>query len=367
MSEFQTKKFFASANTTDGFKSYFPQIFSPTIIDKIYILKGGPGTGKSGFMRSISLLSQKNGYSCEEFLCSSDTNSLDGVIISGLNIAILDGTSPHTTDPIYPGAIEEILNFGDFLDKEKLKQSKSEIIFLIQEKKRYYKRAYQFLRAMGEIENEILKIAEESILQNKMQKNLESIAKVVFKKSNSNQETIRNTSTINSKGLNRLSTLKEMSDCIYVVENHYNLGYLYLEKLYQLAKTQNQKIIKSHSCIFPDKVDGLFFPDSSCAVVLGVRDYDAELKNKEYYYINMKRFSQKEVIQNDRQKIRFGTRCSEMLLSGAIDAFQDAEKAHFALERIYINAMNFQKISQIVENFTQKYALRQNLTNEANS
>ena len=43
--------YFAAANASDGFYSRFPALFDPACgkWQKIYIIKGGPGTGKSSF------------------------------------------------------------------------------------------------------------------------------------------------------------------------------------------------------------------------------------------------------------------------------------------------------------------------------
>ena len=46
------KKYFASANTEKGFVSYFDEIYG--VLDRVYIIKGGPGTGKSHFIRNIA-------------------------------------------------------------------------------------------------------------------------------------------------------------------------------------------------------------------------------------------------------------------------------------------------------------------------
>ncbi|HCG36512.1 MAG TPA: hypothetical protein DER23_09230, partial [Clostridiales bacterium] len=39
--------YFAAANSTRGFVSFFSEVFSPDALDEILIIKGGPGTGKS--------------------------------------------------------------------------------------------------------------------------------------------------------------------------------------------------------------------------------------------------------------------------------------------------------------------------------
>jgi Mrp family chromosome partitioning ATPase len=52
------KKFFAAANTEMGFRSLFDEIFAPEKFRRIYILKGGPGTGKSTLMRNLGAVAE---------------------------------------------------------------------------------------------------------------------------------------------------------------------------------------------------------------------------------------------------------------------------------------------------------------------
>ena len=48
------RKYFAAANTYTGFISYFDTVFDPEKFSRLYVLKGGPGTGKSSFMKKIA-------------------------------------------------------------------------------------------------------------------------------------------------------------------------------------------------------------------------------------------------------------------------------------------------------------------------
>ena len=130
--------YFASANTCDGFLHYFGRIFDPNQLQRIYIIKGGPGSVKSSLIRKIANQAEELGEKTERFLCSSDPDSLDGAILMDRKIAILDGTAPHLTDPNYPGAVETIVNTGAFWNKKKLTDRKEEILELTREKKRYY-------------------------------------------------------------------------------------------------------------------------------------------------------------------------------------------------------------------------------------
>lgn len=40
------ERYFAAANSGEGFYSFFGEVFDRKQLDKIYLLRGGPGTGK---------------------------------------------------------------------------------------------------------------------------------------------------------------------------------------------------------------------------------------------------------------------------------------------------------------------------------
>ena len=132
----QERQYFAAANTSKGFISYFPQIFGGD--DRLYILKGGPGTGKSYFLKTIAAHAERQGLTVERYLCSSDPDSLDGVRILEKGIAVLDGTAPHVWEPELPGAREEILNLGQFWQQDRLYAKRHTIAELAQQKKKNY-------------------------------------------------------------------------------------------------------------------------------------------------------------------------------------------------------------------------------------
>ena len=57
---------FAAANSEHGFENHFPALFSAGAgADALYIVKGGPGTGKSGLMRRVARCAGRQaGRSC---------------------------------------------------------------------------------------------------------------------------------------------------------------------------------------------------------------------------------------------------------------------------------------------------------------
>ncbi|MBO8127474.1 MAG: hypothetical protein H0Z38_09620, partial [Firmicutes bacterium] len=108
----QVKRVFPGGNTSKGFYSFYDYIIEEDA-EHIYIIKGGPGVGKSTFMRTIAQELLDSGYKVEYHHCSSDTDSLDGVVFPELRVAFIDGTAPHIVDPRNPGGVDEILHLGD--------------------------------------------------------------------------------------------------------------------------------------------------------------------------------------------------------------------------------------------------------------
>ncbi len=345
----QQNIYFASANTSEGFISYFDTIFDPNFLKDITIIKGGPGTGKSWMMRSVAEAAEKKGYTVERFLCSSDPKSLDGIIIRDKQIAIIDGTAPHSVDPKYPGAVETILNTGVFWNKEVLFANKEKIIPLIQEKNRSYKRAYQFLKATGEIAREVELIGLSALNSEKMNACIERIGKRIFKQEENAREKIRLISAFGSEGEKTLKSFELASDHIYIIEDQCYTAHAFLEELYKKAKGESQTVFKSYSPILPKRINALWFPKLRCAFIIAEKNYDNEMRGKNYLYINMRRFVASEICKANKQKLRFGAKCMEMLLSGAQDALSQAASAHQLLEKIYISAMDFKSFGKMAE------------------
>lgn len=96
-----TTSYFLGANTPEGFCSHYNTLFDDDRIRELLILKGGPGCGKSTLMRRVSQAAQEKGFDVEQILCSSDPDSLDGVIIPQRGLALVDGTAPHVAVTMY--------------------------------------------------------------------------------------------------------------------------------------------------------------------------------------------------------------------------------------------------------------------------
>ena len=141
MNETTPRRYFAASNSCLGFRNYYGDLFTDTRTDRLYIIKGGSGTGKSHLMRQIAQAAHARGYAVDYYHCSSDPSSLDGVLIIGKDecFGIVDGTSPHTVEPTVPGARENIIDLGQFWDQSLLFKQKNEIMALSSKKSSAYR------------------------------------------------------------------------------------------------------------------------------------------------------------------------------------------------------------------------------------
>ena len=140
----RVRKAFLGGNTGYGFHSFYEQVVSGAET-RTYILKGGSGTGKSTFMRFIANQMTSRGYAVDEYYCSSDSNSLDGVRLPDLGVTLIDGTAPHMIDPRHPGAIESAIDLSVYWDEAAIRTKREHIKTTTREKSFLFRRAYGYL------------------------------------------------------------------------------------------------------------------------------------------------------------------------------------------------------------------------------
>lgn len=140
--------YFPGANTGLGFVNRFDGIVPPWAKPHYtYVLKGGPGVGKSTLMRKVAARAAAKGYTVEEFRCASDPDSFDAVRVAELRVVLLDGTAPHSIDPVIPGACDEVIDLGHFLRHEEFMREADRLRARFAANKTHYARAYACLAA----------------------------------------------------------------------------------------------------------------------------------------------------------------------------------------------------------------------------
>lgn len=153
--------YFAGGNTARGFYSLYDSSLQG--LSRLFILKGGPGTGKSSLMKKIGQDWREKGYDVQFLHCSSDNKSIDGVLIPELNAGIVDGTAPHVIEPKAPGAVEEYINLGEAWDSRKLQEHRETIQQLTEKISAAFNTAYSLFGEALKIHDEWEKIYIENM------------------------------------------------------------------------------------------------------------------------------------------------------------------------------------------------------------
>ncbi len=346
---------FAAANSGKGFVSFYPEIFDAEGIRRKYIIKGGPGTGKSSFMRTVAKYAEEQGREVTLYYCSSDPESLDGVVIDG-KIAILDGTAPHSMDADLPGVKDEIVNLGVFWDSDALAKQYNEITSLCNLKSECYRRAYRYLAACFEIREADRSLIMPALKQSKMERAAQRILREVPK--GEKFSLIPGFSdSVGMRGRVRIGTYEKQARKLYVVEDYYRIAPFFLCSLAEEAKKKEIRVCVSYHPVHTDEIDTLYFPDSGeCFVTKTPEEAEALTVEAgcETVFLNMKRFADAEEIRKIRSQYRENRKMYEALLDSACDSLKEAGDYHFRLEKIYISCMDFETESRFAHSFCQK-------------
>ena len=270
-------KTFLAANSAKGFVSYFKECYSADDGWKAYIIKGGPGTGKSSMMKSLAAYFADKGERVELCACSSDPDSLDAVIFFDRKVVIMDGTSPHTVDPSFPGVCETIVNLSDCWDDAKLQEGREEILKLTRENKAHHARASRYITAAGTLLSDINKTASQFVNTEKTAAYAQKLANRLISEGDEYKEHIRFLSGVTPKGLLFFkNTPQKMANTIIAVEDEWGaVRDIIMSIIKNVAKTKKQERYilpclffypkQSNSCCFSTSVQLL--KNSSISII----------------------------------------------------------------------------------------------------
>ena len=169
-------QYFLGGNTPAGFYSLYHELSDPTRHQALYILKGGPGSGKSSLMRRVARHAQAAGLETELIPCSGDPDSLDAVILPQLGAAVVDGTAPHVVEPQCPGAVDRYVDLSQYYDWAALQPVKAGLLAATHTYQGHYKRAYRCLGAAGELRRDVLERVNGDALRQKLVRRAKGIA-----------------------------------------------------------------------------------------------------------------------------------------------------------------------------------------------
>lgn len=352
----ETLSYFLAANSGEGFFSLFNTLHDAHDGWQLYIIKGGPGTGKSGMMKKILNKATENGFNAHAVYCSSDPDSLDAVIIPELKVSVCDGTAPHTVDPIYPGVSEKIINLDGCWDENTLIKSKEHIITLTDCNKALHKQSSKYLCAAAKIIEENEKIlnacenrqkienyATRNIIRNSNSDNCVGNEKKIFLSGNTPKGKYIFADTINAL----------CDNVITITDEYTHTASQVIKTISNIARANGSDVIL---CLNPLRPNSnplhVIIPEHK----IGFLTSDSSINLKLYATknINASRFIDKNKFSAYKNRISFNHKTATALENEAINIIKKAKSVHDELEKYYIQAMDFEKLNEVTDKMIQK-------------
>lgn len=354
-------------NTPEGFFSYYQYILGQREADKIICIKGGPGVGKSTFMKKIGESMLKDGHDVDFMHCSSDNNSLDGIVLRDKRIAMIDGTSPHVVDPINPGAVDSIIHLGDFWDEEGIRKNREALISNNDRIKSIFSRVYNYLAAAGKMYDNLSSIYDSAIKHEELYKITAKIIgdELAHKEISSKQGGIKKyfASAITPSGFEHyLETLIKGYQKVYLINAPVGVSSERMLNLFMESAVYRGFQAEGYYCPMKPatKLEHLLIPELALAFVTSNQYHrlDPAEISADVSIINLE-----EIIRYDAIKYLDGilkdskTKMDELLEKGILCLGQ-AKKEHDELEKYYVPNMDFLKIDALRQELTQKFSQR---------
>lgn len=305
-------------------------------------------------MKKIAQKAQERGEKYILCPCSSDPNSLDAVILPKRKTVIMDGTAPHTLDPRYPAVCEEILNFGQFWDSDKIK-GKKEIIEITELNKSLHKTASKYLMAAGQIMLDSYKTALSCTKKAEVKAFAEKLCKkYIPKKSGTPYEWVRFIEGITPKGIiSYPETVTDSCKNLVVISDKFRAtSNVIMNEVRNYCLINGYEIITLKNPFLPTVItDHIIIPELNLGFVTETErtKFDTDTRR-----IHARRFTSNKLLHNSNQRLKLNRKVANSLLSAAADTLAQAKAVHDRLESYYINAMDFEALNKFAEEFYEK-------------
>ena len=341
---------FPGGNTSLGFYSFYDYIADDSF-QRIYILKGGPGVGKSTYMRHIGEYFLNRGFPVEFHHCSSDQNSLDAVVIPHLKVALMDGTAPHQREPKYPAVLEVVLDFSRFWDENKIRVHREKIMALKKQISAAFASAYRYLQAAALLKQEQDTVYTTFVDQGKLVASKCELGEEIFQDHTPGRGKVRHFfgGGITPQGcVNYLSSIVGTARRLYVITGPPGTGQEeILNHIVDLAALYQLDHEVYHCALEPKKLEHVLIPALDTAVVTSHPPHVFEPEHG--HRIDTTHFLQRPLDDHEVQAAQESKEAYQSMLQLAIQRIQGAKQNHSTLEGYYAPHMDFAQLDRFRE------------------
>ena len=343
--------FFLGATTPAGFKGYFePLRHEPGM--QLYLIKSGPGCGKSTLMKHIAQAAEQKGERIEKIHCASDPDSLDGVIFPEKRQAILDATAPHTMEPDAPGADEVVVSLYHTIDAGKLSLHREEVKALFARNTSLRSRAARYIASAGSLLLDSRRAEACCANFEKVRRYVKRLCtRLLPRTEGTASEELRLLSAITPKGMVFYKgTVQALADrCIVFRDDYGAVSRLLLELIRAEALARGYHIITCPCAMHPeDQIDHIFIPALRLAFLTDNLWHPIQLPGVQA--VRCTRFVDRENLSGFRARLRFNDRAASELIDQAVALMAQAKNCHDELETYYRAAVDFDQVNAVAAN-----------------
>ena len=339
--------YFLGANSQKGFYSLYGG-FCADAGDRLSIIKGGPGTGKSGFMKKIAAEAEKRGYEVERVLCSGAPDSLDGVYIPALKRGWVDGTAPHVTEPQHFGIDGDYIELGSFCALP-IDDKDGKIARLYERYRQMYSEAYGFIAAAESVGKSCTPTMIDPGNEAKLRRRVEALIEHHGTASVRGKRRLRFYRALSSKGDIRLSgEIEKLCSRIIRIEDEWGTADKALHAAADAAWRLGHEHIISLSPAAPEMYEAVLLPGLDLAFTCEAFTFDT------VQCIYPESDADKEKLKEGRRLVREGMKMKEKLSSFALERLYEANRLHDELEKYYIEKMDFAALDEFTEGYIEK-------------
>ena len=345
-------RFFLGANSPSGFISNFNQLERGSAGWRMYVIKGGPGSGKSTLMKKVAAAMEDEGHRLERIPCPSDPDSLDAIIDYDAQLAMADGTAPHVIEAKYPGAYETIVNTASAWDENILQKRRKEIMEVSGIISRHHGRCTAYLAGAGALLEGNRRLAAANLNRLAITDLARTLAEPWPQRQRQAVEETRLLSAISVGHVHfHQGTIMRLAHTIYTIEDPYGAAaHVLLEELRFRAIDRGLTFYACPcSMVNPGKWEHLILPEIGVAFTTANRFHRGEWSGDQVKTIDARELMRPSGLAGDLGPMEEALDQAAVLVDQAALSVKRAKDLHDVLEAEYVAAIDFDMLNRMGE------------------